>query len=428
VVTQLTRREFVKATATVAVAASASRAMGANGRLGVAFIGVGNRGGQLLQATLPNTDVDVVALCDVHRPTAEKWQAKLEGKPAIHNDFREVLARTDVDAVFVATPDHWHAIQTIYACEAGKDVYVEKPLSVTIVEGRKMVEAARRTKRVVQVGTHRRSSKAYPQLQQIIRDGAIGKVTVARCYRITNMFPSGIGKPPDSAPPEGLDWDMWLGPRPKRPYNSAITPYRFRWWQAYSSQIANWGVHYFDAIRWVLDEEAPASVSAHGGRFAVDDLRDIPDTMEAVFEFGSGRLLIFGQYEASGNPAMKSGEIEFRGTLGTVYTSEQSFEIIPERAGQFGDPKPLAEARVVSAKDGDLTRAHIRNFLDCVKSRETPLADVEIGHRSTTIALLGNIALATKARLEWDATAERVTNNDAANRLLHYTYRKPWRI
>ena len=425
---KLSRREFVAGAAAVAAVGTKGRALGANERVRVGFIGVGNRGGQLLEATLPNQDVDVVALCDVYEPYLSKWAEKVGGQVARYGDFRKLLERNDVDAVFVATPDHWHAIQTISACAAGKDVYVEKPLSLTIVEGRRMVEAARRYGRVVQVGLHRRSSTLFPQLRDLVGRGTVGKVTVARCYRLSNMHPKGIGQAPDSDPPPGLDWDMWLGPRPKRPFNENIAPYKFRWWQAYSSQIGNWGVHYFDLIRWLLDEEAPASVSAHGGRFAVEDARDIPDTMEAIFEFAAGRLLIFGQYEASGNPAMRSGEAELRGTLGTVYTGDSSFEIVPERGGQFQDPEPRMQPLTVKSTNGDLTAQHIRNFLDCVKSRQRPNADVEEGHRSTVFAHLGNIALATRSRLEWDAKGERIANNKAANQLLHYEYRPPWKL
>ncbi|MBM3473080.1 MAG: Gfo/Idh/MocA family oxidoreductase [Armatimonadetes bacterium] len=426
----MSRRRFVEAGALAAgvAATGVGRAQGTDDRLRLGFIGVGNRGSQLLAATLPNADVEVIALCDVYEPYLKQQAAKVGGTVATYSDFREVLKRDDIHGVVIATPDHWHAIQTIMACDAGKDVYVEKPLCITIREGRRMVEAARRNQRIVQVGTHRRSSTLLPQLRELIRGGTIGKVTVARCYRISNMFPDGIGRAEDGDPPEGLDWDMWLGPRAERPFNPTIAPYKFRWHSAYSSQVANWGIHYLDAIRWMLDEQAPKSVVALGGRFAVNDRRDIPDTMEAVFELPSGCLLVFGQYEASNNPALRSGEMELRGTLGTVYASERSFEVVPERAGQFGKPEPVAEARTVKASDGDLTALHIRNFLDCMKTRETPNADVEIGHRSTTFSLLANISLAEKARIEWDAVRERILSPESANRHLHYEYRAPWKL
>jgi predicted dehydrogenase len=426
-------------------------ARGANERIRVGFIGVGNRGSQLLQGFMAQDDVDIVALCDVYEPylardysrvgqavidsigeRVPKMGEKFAGEVARYKDFRRLLERKDIDAVVIASPDHWHAIQMIAACQAGKDVYVEKPLSVTIHEGRKMVEAAAKYNRVVQVGLHRRSSQMYADLAQEMQAGKIGKVTVARSYRVSNMFPTGIGKYPDKAPPKELDWDLWLGPRPLRPYKDNIAQYKFRWWQAYSSQVGNWGVHYFDAIRWVLNEEAPVSISAHGGRFAVDDDRTIPDTMEVIFEMPSGLLLVFGQYEANGIAPLEYGEVEFRGTLGNLYSGAEGggYKVVPSPAGQFQSSKPRIKPEEKPAVKGgpDLTVLHIRNFLDCVKSRQKPHCDIETGHRSTSFAHLANMALATRSRLDWDPKAERVTNNKEANKLLHYQYRKPWTL
>jgi len=454
-----TRRRFLKNSTASAAAVTlglnaigapvARSARGANERIRVGFIGVGNRGTQLLRGFLQQDDVEVAALCDVYEPylardysrvdeklkdalggKVPKMTEELSGSVARYKDFRRLLDSKDIDAVVIATPDHWHAIQAVTACEAGKDVYVEKPLSVTVVEGRKMVEAAKRYDRVIQVGLHRRSSKAYEQVVEDVGAGKIGKVTVGRAYRISNMHPNGIGRFPDAPPPKDLDWDMWLGPRPKRPYKDNIVLYKFRWWQSYSSQMANWGVHYCDAMRWALAEQAPVSISAHGGRFAVDDDRTIPDTMEVIFELASGALLIFGQYEASGGPALVEGEIELRGTLGNIYsgTSGAAYKIAPSRGGQFQDSAPRIELAQTERMDGDLTVQHIRNFLDCVKTRRRTHCDMETGHRSTTFALLANIALATKSRIEWDAKNERIVNNKRANELLHYKYRKPWKL
>lgn len=428
------RRRFARTSVSsmlvLAATGKASAHAAASERLRVGFIGVGNRGGQVMSAFLEQADVEVVAICDVYQPHLEKTNGRLQHPVKTYTDFRKLIEHPDMDAVVIATPDHWHAIQTIAACDAGKDVYVEKPLSVTIHEGRKMVEAARRNDRVVQVGTHRRSSELYPKLAELIASDQLGKITVSRAYRLSNMFPNGMGKKNATSPPDNLDWDMWLGPRPLRPYQDNIAPYKFRWWQQFSSQVGNWGVHYLDAIRWMTGELAPASVCAMGGRFAVEDDRTVPDTMEAVFEFASGRLAIFGQYEASGAAALKQGEIELRGTQGTAYMSNQGFEIFPERGGQFQDHEPRMEPIAVESKEPNsiLTNRHVRNFLDCVKSRKRPNADVEIGHRSTTMSLLANISLATGSRLDWDAKRERITNCDAANELLHYEYRKPWTL
>jgi predicted dehydrogenase len=449
---RINRRAFsqiaVNAAATTTAVASLApgRVLGANDRLRLGFIGVGNRGCQLLSGFLAHSDAQVVALCDVYEPYLNGEYERLDprfaglGKriPKIPKlggdvdrvkDFRVLLDRKDIDAVVIATPDHWHAIQMIAACKAGKDVYVEKPLSMTVTEGRAMVDAARKYDRIVQVGTHRRSSRMYAQLVEVIRSGAIGKVTVARAAFASNMATAGIGHAPPSEPPAGLDWDLWLGPRPHRPFQATIMPYKFRWWDLYSSQMANWGVHYFDLIRWLTGELAPASVSAHGGRYAVDDDRTIPDTSEAIFEHASKMLSLFSIHEANGQPMLVRGaEVELQGTLGTVYSTNSRYEIVAERGGAFQDPRPRRKGEVVKATDGDLDQQAARDFLDNVKSRKRPLADVEEGHRSTTFAHLANIALVVRKRLEWDPAAERFTNCDEANQLLHYGYRKPWTL
>ncbi len=444
----MNRREFSTSAFSAAAVASLapSRVLGANDQVRLAFIGVGNRGCQLLRGFLPHADAKIVALCDVYEPYLRGQYDRLDprfaglGKriaqmPALPadvervKDFRSLLDRKDVDAVVIATPDHWHAIQMTWVCKAGKDVYIEKPLSITIEEGRAMVEAARRHDRVVQVGTHRRSSRMYAHLAELVRSGALGKVTVARAAFCSNMATAGIGHAPETEPPEGLDWDLWLGPRPLRPFQATIMPYKFRWWHLYSSQIANWGVHYFDVIRWLTGELAPESVSAHGGRFAVDDDRTIPDTAEVIFEHASRMLTLFSLHEGNGQPMLGPGvEIELQGTIGTLRVYGDRYEIVAERGGAFQDPKPRRKGETARASDGDLDQQAARDFLDCVKSRKRPNADVEEGHRSTTLAHLANIALATRARLEWDSHSERFTNSEQANHLLRYEYRKPWSL
>ena len=431
--TKINRRTFHKAGAATTLALTAQRtstAAGANDRIRLGFIGVANRGGQLIDAFMEHDDAEIVALCDVDKRTLAQAKQKCGGSQATYGDFRKIIERDDIDAVVIAAPDHWHAIQTIDACNAGKDVYVEKPLSVTIYEGRKMVEAARRNKRVVQVGTHRRSSQLYKDLAERIQDDQFGKICLARAYRLSNMYPDGIGHRNATAPPSELDWDMWLGPRPTRSYQDNIAPYKFRWWQSYSSQMGNWGVHYLDAIRWCCGELAPVSLCAMGGRFAADDDRTIPDTMEVTFQFASGRLAIFGQYETSQNPTLRSGEIELRGTQGTLYVSANGYEVVPEQPGQFQSWQSGCKSETVDAAgtNAALTALHARNFLDCMRSRQQPSADVEIGHRSTSLSLMANISLAVGQRLEWDAQSERFTNSDEANQMLHYEYRDPWTL
>jgi predicted dehydrogenase len=449
-----TRRSFLRdSTAVVAgaalgVAPSAGRALGANDRIRMGFIGVGNRGSELLGLFMANPDVEVAALCDVYEPFLARDRSRVDplilqgvgdkvprmgesftGNPARYKDFRQLLDRKDIDAVCIATPDHWHAIQTIMACQAGKDVYVEKPLTITIREGRRMVEVAAQTNRVVQVGLNRRGSLHYQELAQKVKGGGLGKVTVARACYVGRMYPAGIGHVAPSDPPAGLDWDLWLGPRAFRPFQSNIAPYKFRWWKDYSSQMGNWGVHYMDVIRWLMGEQAPVAISAHGGKYVLKDDRTIPDTMEVTFEFASGALVTFGVYEASGGSALPAGEIELRGTHATLHADQRGYKITPTPAGQFQDKALLAEKEErAGAPDEDSTANMIRDFLNNVKSRGTCRCPLEEGHRSTSFAHLANLALETRQRLEWDSAAERFSNSEKANQLLHYPYRRPWTL
>ena len=445
---KITRRTVLKssiASAAFGLAAlqtetSGAKILGANDRIRLGFVGIANRGGQLLDAFKVHTDVEIAALCDVDSHTLANVHEKFDGKPTTTTDFRTLYQRDDLDGLVFATPDHWHAWQTVEACKAGKDVYVEKPLCVTVVEGRKMVEAARKYNRIVQVGIHRRSSPLYRELAAQGADKLVGYVTVGRSYRPSNMFPDGIGQAVPSETPKGLDWDLWLGPRPERPFQATIAPYKFRWWEIYSSQMGNWGVHYFDAMRWLCGEEAPSSVCAMGGRYILKDDRTVPDTAESIFEFERGRLLSFGQYETCGNPCIATderyralGEIELRGTDGTLYVDERSYRIKGEMPGQFQAKGKRMEDKSGSETTGNggnqwITEQHARNFLDCMRSRELPNCDVEIGHRSTTMALIANISLAVRQRLNWDPEKEQFIDNDAANKLLHYEYRSPWKL
>ncbi len=460
-----TRREFI-ATSTAAVAGVSvglnafssvrtTRIFGANDKIRVGFIGVGNRGSQLLNLFMKNPDCEIAALCDTYEPYTSrdrslvdqryladrpgqipKMGEKFASPPKIYKDYRDLLADKDIDAVCIATPDHWHAKQTIDAIKAGKDVYIEKPLTQTIVEGRKMVEAQAAGKQVVAVGLNRRGNVVYQKLAKEIPAGKIGKVTVARAARISNMFPNGIGKLLPEQPPKDFNWDMWLGPRAVRPYQYNIAPYMFRWWSHYSSQMGNWGVHYMDVIRWMLGETAPIAISANGGKYVLDHDGDIPDTMQVCFEFASGTMINFSIFEANGAELFPYGELELCGTKGNLYSNEKGYKIVPSKKGQFQTWDKQIEAEEFKNPNQDLddgsaadsTSGLIRNFLDCIKSRKSPFCSLEDGHRSTSFAHLANIALVTKERLQWDAAKEQFTNSKAANELLHYEYRKPWKL
>lgn len=445
----INRRQFHASTAAVGLSAlSASRVLGANERLRLGFIGLGNRGDQVLDAFLPHKDAEVVSLCDIYEPYVDFAAHKAGGNPVRDRDYRKLLDRKDVDAVVICTPDHWHALQMVDACRAGKDVYVEKPLSLCVAEGRAMVEAARKYDRVTQVGVHRRSSAYCKEAADLVRSGAIGHVTAARAFHIQNEWPRGIGNPADGEqPPPGFDWDAWLGPAPKRPYNKNRTFYRFRWFYDYSGgQLTNFGVHYLDIIHWALGQDSPTSVMAMGGKFAgMDDNREVPDTMEVCWTYPGNTLVTFSQFNATAPAAsaQKRAEIEFRGTKGTLYIYGNGYEIVPDdlTPNEFTARTPIhrdrergyrtgAKPEIAPAKgSGDAdTVHHARNFIDCVKSRVKCNADVEIGHRDTSAALIGNIAHQTRSYLEWDAAQERFTNHEPANKKLTYEYRAPYKL
>ncbi len=441
---RMTRRDFAKtAGVATATALSAGRVVGANDRVRVGFVGVGNRGDQVLAAFLEHKDCEVAAVCDIYAPYVEFAAKRVGGNPDRFKDYRELIAKKDLDAVVIATPDHWHALMCVEACAAGKDVYVEKPLSLVVAEGRAMVDAARKHNRVVQCGIQRTSSAMCREAAEVVRSGAIGKVTVVRAFHVQNEWPKGIGSPPDEDPPEGFDWDKWVGPAPLRRYNKNRAFYRFRWFYDYSGgQLTNFGVHYLAQIHASLGVDAPLSVVALGGKFATQDNREVPDTLEVLWHYPNDTLVTFSQFNATGAPpAAKPCEIEFRGTKGTMYFRTGGYEVVPEvvTPNEFPARTPLdrtvekgwrtgakaeIEAKQVAGKVLDAD--HARNFLDCVKSRKAPTCDVEFGHRCTSAALVANVAHRSKLYLEWDAKAERFTNHAAANKALTYTYRKPY--
>ncbi|MBI4327452.1 MAG: Gfo/Idh/MocA family oxidoreductase [Chloroflexi bacterium] len=445
---QLTRRDFTKTITAAGAAAALShwRVVGANDRIRLGFIGLGNRGDQVLDAFLEQPDAEVIAICDLYQPYLDFAAKKIGTQPRQFKEYRKLLDLKEVDAVVIATPDHWHALQTMHACQAGKDVYVEKPLSLCVAEGRRMVEAVRRHGRVSQVGIHRRSAPFCREAAEFVRGGGLGKITAVRAFHIQNEWPKGIGHPPNETPPPDVDWETWLGPAPKVPYNKNRTFYRFRWFYDYSGgQLTNFGVHYLDFIQWALGHEAPLAVTAMGGRFAgMEDNREIPDTLEVLWQYPGGTLVTFSQFNASAAPGgLRNAEIEIRGTKGTLYLQGGGYEVVPDaitpnefparrpdhrayegrwRAGE----KPMIEPRKGTGRAD--TAFHARNFLDGVKSRQKCNCDIETGHRSTSATLIGNIAHKTKSYLEWDGPAERFTNNEAANKLLHYEYRVPHQL
>ena len=452
------RRKFIKqsvlSTAGLSIgnqvfsAPFSQKVLGSNNKIRVGFIGLGNRGSQLLNWFMQNDDVEIAAFCDVYEPyisrdrslvskkylemgKVPKMNESLSSNVKRYKDYRELLAQKDIDAVCISTPDHWHALQTIHSFEAGKHVYVEKPLTITIQEGREMINAQKKYGKVCAVGLNRRGSPIYQELVQKVQEGVIGKVTTARAQRTSNMFPNGIGILKPAAPPKDFDWNMWLGPRDFRPYQYNMAPYFFRWWKEYSSQMGNWGVHYMDVIRWMMGESAPMAITANGGKYAVQDDRNIPDTVEVLFEMPSKAIIKFSIHEANGGGGIMGGEVELNGSKGNLIASQEGYEITPSRSGQFQSWDNLvapSDKKLCGLGSNDSTFNLIRNFLDCIKTGQEPLCTLEEGHRSTCFAHLANISLELRQRIEWDPIQEKITNNEKANDFLHYEYRAPWKL
>jgi predicted dehydrogenase len=375
----------------------------------------------------------VAALCDVYEPNLAKGAELVSGAER-HKDFRRILDRKDIDAVIISTPDHWHALQMVMACQAGKDVYVEKPTSLTIDEGRKMAQAARKYDRIVQVGLQQRSAVHFEKAVEIIRGGGIGKVSFVRTWNLGNQHPEGIGNPADCDPPQDLDWDLWLGPAPKRPFNPnrfGVFPDRwssFRWfWDYAGGMVTDWSVHLLDIVQWAMGVDYPTSVSATGGKYYLQDNRETPDTIQVTYEY-PGFVCTYENRECNGSPILDKGYgITFHGTDGTLFIDRRGFEIIPEKR-RGADGKPADRMQAVKQEASNDQMNHAKNFLDCVMSRRRPICDIEIGHRSSSTALLGNVAYRSRRRIMWDGVKEQVVGDRDASRYLSKPYRKPWSL
>jgi predicted dehydrogenase len=436
-----TRRDFL--ISATAAALYRPRILGANDRVQVGFIGYGLIGAQHVHDFQKLPDVDLAAICDVYQPRLEQGLAACGSRAKGYRDFRKLLDDKDIQAVVISTPDHWHALMTILACASGKDVYVEKPLTLFAREGRWMVTAARRYARIVQAGTQQRSGRHYDHAIALLESGVLGKVHTVRAGYFRNIMP-GFGSPPDSNPPPGLDYDMWLGPAPLRPYNKNRSLYHFRWFWDYSGgQMTNLGAHELDVVHWAMKVNAPLAVSSSGGRFALQDNGETPDTQDALFEY-PGFTALWSHREASRGRGDCEG-LEFFGTKGSMTLSRSGYKVIPDlkappenQIPQFqghpsggpqrqarGQPRPWTEAREEHSSN-DLLASHARNFLDCVKSRARPVADVEDAHRVATACHLANISLRLDRKIRWDAEKEEAVGDSEAAAELVRPYRRPW--
>jgi len=407
------------------------RPVSPNDRIGVGLIGAGDQGKANLGSFLRVPEVECLAVADVDMNRLESGIALVEERrgtrPMGYADFRRIIERDDIDVVIVGTPDHWHALTTIMACQAGKDVYVEKPLATTIAEGRAMVEAARRYDRVVQVGTQQRSAGHFADAVAFVQSGRLGKIRMVRAWTYLD-WKGDIGNPPDEPAPDHIDYDFWLGPAPARPYNPMRCHHHFRWYWDYSGGLmTDWGAHMVDVVMWAMGEE-PVGAMAIGGKYGFDDLRETPDTQQSIVEFPSFSLVWEHMIGAGLGPWQREHGVEFHGQNGVLVVDRGGWEVHSE-TNAYGQPRAKVMEDVErQPASRDYHFAHVQNFLDSVRTRSRPLADVEIGHKSVTACHLANIAVRLQRYFPWDSGRETIPGDREGQALLSREYRRPWRL
>jgi predicted dehydrogenase len=436
------RRSFLKTGAALALSARSGYASTLQEGIRVGLIGCGWYGKTDLFRLLQVTPVRVVSLCDVDRDMlagAAERVAERQGAdsvPRLYGDYREMLRQRDLDMVLVATPDHWHALPAIAAMQAGADVWVQKPISVDVVEGQAMVAAARKYGRVVQVGTQRRSTPHIVEARDLVRAGRLGKIGLVETYSYYHM--RSRANPADSPPPDNLDYEMWTGPAPMRPYNRLVHPRGWRLFYEYGNGIlGDMCIHMLDMARWMLDLGWPRSVASTGGILVdVESKSNVPDTQTATFDFDN--VNVVWQHRTWGHPADADYPwgATFYGERGTLKVSVNGFDFIPlgnDEAPIRRDVRMELDEYPVDRTEPDLERhvapairEHFRDFLRAIETRGRPVSDIEEGHISTASCILANHALTLGRTLAWDAQAERVIDDEEANRLLARPYRSPW--
>jgi predicted dehydrogenase len=446
---QLTRRKFLQSTSSQSVGASIglvalahsvrAKAAQANERLRLAVVGIHGRGGQLARKFAARADCEVAYLCDVDEslfPAYLREIEQIQGQlPATAGDFRRALDDKSVNAIVVATPDHWHALATVWGCQADKDVYVEKPVSHSPWEGRKMVEAARRHERIVQVGTQNRSARYCIEAKEFIESGKLGGIHMVRVIN-QKSWPNSSALE-DRDPPKDLNWDMWTGPAPQSNYNENFHRAWNHFWRFSGGDIINDGIHQIDLARWLVGKDYPKSVYSTGGRYAEDGVFESPDTQVAVYEFDNlvmiFELTLYTPYMLKSDAALRDSDdfpywpqnaerIEIYGSQGLMIVGRhgcgwQVFDRPKDRnpvvAQQQNGPFPDDE--------------HFDNFVQSVRSRSAPNADIEEGHRSTLMCQLANVSYRLGGRkLVLDPLTETLANDAEANKMLKREYRKPW--
>ena len=432
--TSIDRRRFFKKTGTAVAAISAasySRVKGANDRVRIGVVGLRGRGRTHIAEFVKNPGAEVAAIVDIDQSVLERQAQstlKLQGrKPAEYTDLRKMYDDKSIDAVSIATPNHWHALATIWACQVGKDVYCEKPASHNIFEGRKMVEAARKYKRIVQVGMQSRSVEHKVRAIELLREGVIGDIYLAKglCFKRRKS----IGSLPPSPIPSGVEYDTWLGPAQEIDFKENRFHYNWHWyWDFGNGDIGNQGVHEMDIARWGLGKDAlPPVVYSSGGHFVYNDDQQTPNTQTAIFDYGDAQLVFEVRgIHTGGEAGMQHGA----NTIGNIFLGSKGYMTVDldgfrTYLGEEHEPGPSMK---FAEKGRWASGPHFANFLDAVRSRKPSdlHADIEVGHLSAALCHMANISYRTRERLEFDAKTERFTNSEAANKHLTRDYRSPF--
>ncbi len=430
-ITAQSRRQFIKQSTALAAGASlgfglssrvVAQSSGANERVVFGLIGCGTMGRENMRHFL-QLNQPVAAVCDVDESHLERAGAEVikagQAPPKKFKDFRQLLEQKDIDAVIIGTPDHWHALIFIAACEAGKDIYCEKPISHSLIEAKAMLGAARHFSRVVQIGTWQRSMKHFQDAIAFVRSGQMGKINLCRawmCYYLPD-----IGRQTPTAPPAGLDWDFWLGPAPKRPYQPNRCHENWRWfYETGGSLMSDWGVHMVDIVLLAMQESDPLSVVAAGGKLATNDDRDTPDTLQVMYRFP--KWILNWEHRFNNPRGLDGGKepgAEFIGDNGSLVVDRAGYRFYPYPPDREGPPK---------SEWADST--HWQNFLDCIKTRKKPASDIESMAKTTIVCHLGNVAFQSGRILTWDAARQDVAQPREVKHCVSYEreYRSPWRL
>ncbi len=390
-------------------------------KITMGFIGTGSQGFDNLRDFLHKRDCRIVAVCDVdsaHRLRARKV-ARLDNDSS-YSDFREMLARDDIDAVAVSTPDHWHALISIAAAKAGKDVYCEKPLVYSVAEGRALCDAVKRYGRILQTGSHQRSDNKFRFACELVCNGRIGKLHTIKVEIPRNSRPNPL-KWNVTAPPKGLDYDLWLGPAPYRPYVEQGCHYNWHFLRDFGSgQLTNWGAHMLDIAQWGKGTDSTGPVEVSGtGEFPKDGLFETPQVYDIKYTYADGVNMLC-QTTQTDETGDLGASVRFEGSDGWVFVSRYAIDANPKSL--LRDTIKPEEIRLIRSID------HRQNFLECVRSRSKPAADAETGHRSASVCHLGGIAILLGRKLKWNPANERFVDDAQANRMLSRPMRSPWRV